>query len=177
MRSGGAVLGGGPAVVGGADTPAELGLSVALVDSSTQVGGQFYRTPEPVLGAVRPESLHHDWAAFAGLRTRQRATSGITHLAGHHVWTVARQGDDLWAVHAVTGADGAGERPVCVRARTILIATGAYERQLPFPGWTLPGVVGGGGPPTLQQTGPLLPGRCLLVAGSGRARQGVGATR
>ncbi|QIB48009.1 FAD-dependent oxidoreductase [Streptomyces aureoverticillatus] len=162
-----AVIGAGSAGLAGAVTAAELGLSVALVDSSTQVGGQFYRTPEPVLGAVRPEALHHDWAAFAGLRTRQRATSGITHLAGHHVWTVARQGDDLWAVHAVTGADGAGERPVCVRARAILIATGAYERQLPFPGWTLPGVVGAGGAQAMLKSGLVLPGRRVVVAGSG----------
>ncbi|MEN2423337.1 NAD(P)/FAD-dependent oxidoreductase [Streptomyces rimosus] len=161
------VIGAGPAGLAGAVTAAELGLSVALLDASGQVGGQFYRTPEPALGAARPEALHHDWAAFADLRERQQAANGIHHLAGHHVWTVARQGDELWTVHAVTGADGAEQRPVCVRARAILIATGAYERQLPFPGWTLPGVVSAGGAQAMLKSGLVLPGRRVVVAGSG----------
>ncbi|WFB10557.1 FAD-dependent oxidoreductase [Streptomyces sp. LX-29] len=161
------MIGAGAAGLAGAVTAAELGLSVALLDASGQVGGQFYRTPEPGLGAARPEALHHDWAAFADLRERQRATDGIDHLAGHHVWTVARQSDELWAVHAVTGPDGAGERPVRVRARAILIATGAYERQLPFPGWTLPGVVSAGGAQAMLKSALTLPGRRIVVAGSG----------
>lgn len=153
-----AVIGAGPAGLAGAVTASEHGLSVALLDASEQVGGQFYRTPAPQLGATRPEALHHDWAAFADLRERQRAGTGITHFPGHHVWTVTRQGDELWAVHAVTGADGTGERPVRVTARAILIATGAYERQLPFPGWTLPGVVGAGGAQAMLKSGLVLPG-------------------
>ncbi|MFE9397057.1 FAD-dependent oxidoreductase [Streptomyces flavidovirens] len=161
-----AVIGAGPAGLSGAVTASESGLSVALLDTSGQVGGQFYRHPAPALGAVRPEALHHDWSAFAELRRRQDASS-ITHLAGHHVWTVTRENGGVWAVHAVTGADGDGERPVCVRARAVLLATGAYERQLPFPGWTLPGVVGAGGAQAMLKSGLALPGRRVVVAGSG----------
>ncbi|WP_431040945.1 NAD(P)/FAD-dependent oxidoreductase [Streptomyces sp. P1-3] len=162
-----AVIGAGAAGLSGAVASSEHGLSVALLDASGSVGGQFYRTPEPALGAVRPEALHHEWSAFADLRRRQKARSGIAHLAGHHVWTVTRDSGDLWAVHAVTGADGADGRPVRVRARAVLIATGAYERQLPFPGWTLPGVVGAGGAQAMLKAGLVLPGKRVVVAGSG----------
>ncbi|AZM56741.1 FAD/NAD(P)-binding oxidoreductase [Streptomyces sp. WAC 01529] len=166
-----AVLGAGPAGLAGAVTAAELGLSVALLDSSGQAGGQFYRHPAPATGAARPEALHHDWATFTGLRDRL-AASDVTPLLGHHVWTVTRHVDHeasgaRWTVHALTGEDGSGQRPVIIRARAILLATGSYERHLPFPGWTLPGVVGAGGAQAMLKSGLALPGRRVVVAGSG----------
>ncbi|MFI6055702.1 FAD-dependent oxidoreductase [Streptomyces violascens] len=162
-----AVIGAGPAGLAGSVTAAELGLRVALLDLSDRIGGQFYRQPAPALRAVHPERLHHDWDAFADLRGRLDA-SDVSHLSGHHVWTVERIGGGAeWAVHAVTGADGGQERPVRVRARAVLLATGAYERQLPFPGWTLPGVVGAGGAQAMLKGGLVLPGKRVVVAGSG----------
>ncbi|MFE3068182.1 NAD(P)/FAD-dependent oxidoreductase [Streptomyces sp. NPDC059247] len=160
------VVGAGSAGLAGAVAAAELGLSVALLDSSTQSGGQFYRHPAPALGAVRPEALHHDWSAFTDLR-RRLAGSGAEHLTGHHVWSVVREPDGTWTAHALTGADGSDETPVRIRARALLLATGAYERQLPFPGWTLPGVVGAGGAQAMLKSGLVLPGRRVVVAGSG----------
>lgn len=167
-----AVVGAGSAGLAGAVTASELGLSVALLDASVHTGGQFYRHPAPAIGAVRPEALHHDWSAYTDLR-RRLAQSDVSHFPGHHVWGVTRDGGDapdgegLWAVHAVTGADGGDERPVLVRARAVLLATGAYERQLPFPGWTLPGVVAAGGAQAMLKSGLVLPGRRVVVAGSG----------
>ncbi|MFG2640199.1 FAD-dependent oxidoreductase [Streptomyces sp. NPDC048370] len=170
------VVGAGPAGLAGAVTAAERGLSVALLDGDARLGGQFYRHPAPGLGAARPEALHHDWATFDGLRRRWEASGGV-HLPEHHVWTVTPEraagvrgaGADgaSWAVHAVTGPDGGGERPVLVRGRAVLLATGAAERHLPFPGWTLPGVVGAGGAQAMLKSGLVLPGAQVVVAGSG----------
>ncbi|MEU9859746.1 NAD(P)/FAD-dependent oxidoreductase [Streptomyces sp. NPDC047971] len=179
MRSSGAydvvVVGAGPAGLAGAVAAAERGLSVALLDGDAGLGGQFYRQPAASLGAARPEALHHDWAAFDGLRRRWEASDGV-HLPRHHVWTVVSErtavpgaGADRasWAVHAVTGSDGEGDRPVVVRGRAVLLATGAAERQLPFPGWTLPGVIGAGGAQAMLKSGLVLPGGRIVVAGSG----------
>ncbi|MGW1163014.1 FAD-dependent oxidoreductase [Streptomyces sp. NPDC002513] len=170
-----AVIGAGCAGLAGAVAASEQGLSVALLDAAGQIGGQFYRHPAPPLGAVRPEALHHDWPVFADL-SRRLESSDIVHLAGHHVWTVAREGEGEWAVHAVTGADGTGEHPARVRARTVLLATGAYERHLPFPGWTLPGVVAAGGAQAMLKSGLVLPGRRVVVAGSGPLLLAVAAS-
>ncbi|MFH8727169.1 NAD(P)/FAD-dependent oxidoreductase [Streptomyces termitum] len=169
-----AVVGAGPAGLAAAVTAATLGLAVALLDAGTRPGGQYYRHPDPVLGAARPEALHHDWTAFAGraaeLRAHARA-GRVRYLPGHQVWSVTGSGTD-WTVHA--RADEAAARPV--RARAVLLATGAYERQLPFPGWTLPGVVGAGGAQAMLKSGLVLPGRRVVVAGSGPLLLAVAAS-
>ncbi|MET9851971.1 NAD(P)/FAD-dependent oxidoreductase [Streptomyces sp. NPDC006450] len=162
-----AVVGAGPAGLAAAVTAAGLGLRVTLLDAGERPGGQYYRHPAPGLGADRPEALHHGWSAFASREAalRDHVVAGrITYLPYHHVWTVTPGGTAVWTLHAVAGPD---EAPATVRARTVLLATGAYERQLPFPGWTLPGVVGAGGAQAMLKSGLVLPGSRVVVAGSG----------
>ena len=163
------VVGAGPAGLAGAVTAGELGLRVALVDAAERTGGQFYRHPAPALRAARPEALHHAWSAYTDLCDRLAGCPTVTHLPAHHVWSVVHDpGDpDRWTVHALTGPDGTDRTPVRLTARGLLLATGAVERQLPFPGWTLPGVVTVGGAQAMLKSGLVLPGRRLVVAGSG----------
>ncbi|MEU9130007.1 NAD(P)/FAD-dependent oxidoreductase [Kitasatospora sp. NPDC048540] len=161
-----AVVGAGPGGLAAAVTAADHGLTVALVDAGPRPGGQFYRHPAPALGAARPERLHHGWSVFAALTARLRVHTAhhrITHLAGHHVWTAERA--DGWRLHATTGP-GPDDAAV-VEAAAVLLATGAYERQLPFPGWTLPGVVTAGGAQAMLKSSLVLPGRRIVLAGSG----------
>uniref|UniRef100_A0AAU2K3L7 FAD-dependent oxidoreductase n=1 Tax=Streptomyces sp. NBC_00049 TaxID=2903617 RepID=A0AAU2K3L7_9ACTN len=162
-----AVVGAGPAGLAAAVTAAGLGLRVTLVDAGDRPGGQYYRHPAPGLGAVRPEALHHGWALFATREAALRAHESagrISYLPAHHVWAVVPDGEEAWTLHAVAGDEGPAAR---VTARAVLIATGAYERQLPFPGWTLPGVVGAGGAQAMLKAGLVLPGKRVVVAGSG----------
>ncbi len=56
-----------------------------------------------------------------------------------------------------------------VHARALVLATGARELFLPFPGWTLPGVMGAGGAQAMKKMGADLRGRTAVVAGSGPA--------
>ncbi|MEV6677538.1 NAD(P)/FAD-dependent oxidoreductase [Streptomyces erythrochromogenes] len=167
-----AVVGAGPAGLAAAVTAAGLGLRVAVLDAGDRPGGQYYRHPAPGLGAARPEALHHGWAEFATREAALRAHESagrITYLPHHHVWTVVPGNaapTTEWTLHAVAG-HAPDERAAAVTARAVLIATGSYERQLPFPGWTLPGVVGAGGAQAMLKSGLVLPGKRVVVAGSG----------
>ncbi|MEW2181191.1 FAD/NAD(P)-binding oxidoreductase, partial [Streptomyces sp. NPDC005406] len=169
-----AVVGAGPAGLAAAVTAADGGVDVVLLDAADAPGGQYYRAPAPGIGALRPEALHHGWAEFAALTARldrHRSAGRIRHLSGHHVWAVERSGAD-WRLHAVTGPDSQ-DGATALDARRLLIATGSYERQLPFPGWTLPGVVGAAGAQAMLKSGLVLPGRRIVVAGSGPLLQAV----
>ncbi|MCC9307513.1 FAD-dependent oxidoreductase [Kitasatospora sp. RB6PN24] len=161
-----AVIGAGPAGLAGAVAAADQGLRCALIDAGARPGGQYYRHPAPGLRAARPDRLHHHWPVFAELADRlaaHRAAGRISYLPHHHVHLLERR--EPWRLHAATGADGSGR--ATLRAAAVLLATGAYERQLPFPGWTLPGVVTAGGAQAMLKAGLVLPGRRIVVAGSG----------
>ncbi|GAA3644450.1 FAD-dependent oxidoreductase [Streptomyces chitinivorans] len=171
-----AVVGAGPAGLTAAVTAADAGLTVALVDAELRPGGQYYRHPAPGLGARHPEALHHGWSAFTALeaRLRQHKQAGrVRHLPGRQVWTIQQSCDHagrwtLLTTATVPGDQNTGEAPgESVPAHHLLLATGTYERQLPFPGWTLPGVVGAGGAQAMIKSGLVLPGRRVIVAGSG----------
>ncbi|MFF2044281.1 NAD(P)/FAD-dependent oxidoreductase [Kitasatospora sp. NPDC058170] len=165
-----AVIGAGPAGLAAAVTAADLGLRCALLDAGPRTGGQYYRHPAPGLGATRPDRLHHGWSVYTDLADRladHRDTGLVDFLGGHQVWALERTDEaaDAWAVHVTLGPQA--EERSTVRARAVLLATGAYERQLPFPGWTLPGVVTAGGAQAMLKAGLVLPGRRIVVAGSG----------
>ncbi|GGN87228.1 oxidase [Streptomyces albiflavescens] len=162
-----AVIGAGPAGLAASLAAAARGIRVTLIDAGAMAGGQFYRGPAPGLGARRPQALHHQW------RTGDRLARGlaghvtagtIEHLTDHHVWCVERQSDGF-AVHALLGPEQ--ERPVTVGVDAVLLATGGYEKVLPFPGWTLPGVVTAGGAQAMLKGSLVVPGRTAVVAGTG----------
>ncbi|MBT2467032.1 FAD-dependent oxidoreductase [Streptomyces sp. ISL-66] len=130
-------------------------------------------------GRITYLPLHHVWTVVAedphdpeGPRDPDRAAEGTrgpdpdpAPEATAGPARAARRGTSpAWILHAVVGPD---EAPARVRASAVLLATGAYERQLPFPGWTLPGVVGAGGAQAMLKSGLVLPGKRVVVAGSG----------
>ncbi|MEV4115296.1 NAD(P)/FAD-dependent oxidoreductase [Nonomuraea sp. NPDC049695] len=148
------VIGGGPAGVAGALTAAQAGLRVALVDSATRLGGQYFRhsaDPRPAPGLDR------------FLRLARALDSRADLLLRHQVWSVTRGPDGDLTVHC-TAPD---RTAVPVAARRVLIATGAHDRPLPFPGWDLPGVLTAGGAQALLKGNDVVAGRRIVVTGTG----------
>ncbi|MEU6257129.1 FAD-dependent oxidoreductase [Streptomyces sp. NPDC047043] len=162
-----AVIGAGPAGLAATLAAAAHGVRVTLLDSAPEAGGQFYRCPATELHARRPQALHHEWRTWErlqdGLRTHLQA-GVVRHLTDHHVW-FAERWPDGFTVHALLGPEQ--EDPVTVHADAVLLATGGYEKVLPFPGWTLPGVVTAGGAQAMLKGTLVVSGRTAVVAGTG----------
>ena len=149
-----AVLGAGPAGIRAALAARAAGISVLLVDEAPSAGGQgAYRAP-------LDGSPGHGTDGRRGNRLRQAlARSDVSVLAGHRVWSAST---------APIGLFLAGPGPTkTVRPRALLVAAGATERVMPFPGWTLPGVIGLGAATVLLKTQGPLPAGPVVVAGRG----------
>lgn len=152
MRADVAVIGGGPAGMAGATLLAEAGRRVVLLDECPAVGGQIWRHRP----GVAPPA-----AARAWLARLQR--SGAEIVGGTTVVDV-HEGKESERFEIIAERDIV---PLVVQADRILLATGARERFLPFPGWTLPGVVGVGGAQALLKGGMRVQGKRVVLAGSG----------
>ncbi|MGK5529657.1 FAD-dependent oxidoreductase [Streptomyces sp. URMC 129] len=151
-----AVVGGGPAGLTAAALLGEGGLRVALIDEADRPGGQFYkRRAEPMadaFGDFRPRGT--------ALIERARA-AGVRCLPHTLVWGATDAGTSLLTGDVRTGAAGR------VTARATIVATGAFERAVPFPGWLLPGVVTPGFALHLATMDRTAVGRRVVVAGTG----------
>jgi D-hydroxyproline dehydrogenase subunit alpha len=142
-----AVVGGGPAGLAAAAAAALAGCRVALVDAGRRLGGQFWRHAEGADGRG-----HRDWSVFAGLRSV--VAERVEHVPGAAVW-FAETG---FVLHTEAGR---------VEAGRVVLATGAYDRALPFPGWDLPGVVTAGAAQALLKGSGVPIGERVVVAGAG----------
>lgn len=142
------VVGGGPAGIAAVCTLAEAGQRVLWVDQAARPGGQIWRAGVPPARAQRLEAA--------------LARPGVRLLAGHAV--IAADDPRSLLLHDLL----APARPaVTVAAPRLLLATGAREKLLPFPGWDLPGVHGAGGLQALVKNGWPIAGKRVVLAGSG----------
>jgi len=164
VRADVAVVGAGPAGMAAALAAADAGCQVVLIDSAPQVGGQIYRQsqrPAPGGGAGA--------GAGAGDRTDSGPPARLRRVAAHRGITLAL-GVSVW--HAGPAGSGfrlqaAGGQADTIDAAAVVVATGASELVVPFPGWTLPGVVTAGAAQAMLKAQQTLIGRRILVAGTG----------
>ncbi|MCC6193245.1 MAG: FAD-dependent oxidoreductase [Burkholderiales bacterium] len=145
------VLGAGPAGATAALEAQAQGLRAVLVDEAAAAGGQVFRVAPGIAG---------DGGEGDALRAAVGA-AGIERCFDTRVWSVERV-DERWLVHAL---DPHGAR--CLRARALIVASGATERHHPFAGWDRPGVIGLAAATILLKAQRMLPGREVVVAGSG----------
>jgi thioredoxin reductase len=163
-----AVIGGGPAGMSAAVAAADGGARVVLVDAGSALGGQFWRHPPDRALAAEVAGQHHDLRRYRRLATaiaeRERAGRLVARLR-HEVWTLGRDGAGFVVRAIDRGAVEATEQ--VLRAGRLVLAPGAYDRQVPFPGWTLPGVMTAGGVQALLKGSGTVAGQRVLVAGTG----------
>ena len=147
------VVGGGAAGLNAAMAAREEGAEVVLLDERRAGGGQYFKQSHDP--SARP--LDGQQAEGARLLARARA-AGPRILAGAEVWG-AFDGPEILAADETTS--------YAIRPRDLVVATGAYERPEPIPGWTLPGVMTVGAAQTLWRSYRTLPGARVAVLGNG----------
>lgn len=152
------IIGAGPAGLAAAATAAALELKTVVIDEQSAPGGQIYRGLEALSGhADARRILGDDYMAGAALIAQFRA-SGALYMPLTQVWQVDRE-RRVW----FRSAAGVGS----FNARQVLVATGAMERPVPVPGWTLPGVMTCGAAQILLKGAGLAPAGRIVLAGSG----------
>ncbi len=150
------VIGAGPGGMAAALAASQAGAKVAVIDEYRRMGGQFFKHAAPQF-RLEQSRLSPEFAQGAALREAVMAAN-VEVRANTLVWGVF---DDKTIMLHCEG------RSEPLRASAIVVATGAYDRPVAFPGWTLPGVMTAGGAQTMARTQWVRPGRRVLIAGAG----------
>ncbi|MGD9944950.1 MAG: NAD(P)/FAD-dependent oxidoreductase [Burkholderiaceae bacterium] len=132
------------------------GCSVVLFDEQPVPGGQIYRAVERA-SPSHARLLGTDYQAGSTLAAALRA-SGARYEAGAAVWEVTRERTLHYR------RDGAVHR---LQAERVILCTGALERPMPIPGWTLPGVMTAGAAQILLKSAGAVPAAPVVLAGCG----------
>jgi len=150
-----AIIGAGPAGMAAAVEAASLGLSVCVIDEAPAPGGQVFRAVERAAG---DPALGADYAAGLGL-VRDFRAARIGYRPATTLWHL----DPDEGVLSVLAGDQTDE----ITARRVILATGAQERPVPIPGWTLPGVLTAGAAQIMLKTAGAVPQGRTVLAGQG----------
>jgi NADPH-dependent 2,4-dienoyl-CoA reductase/sulfur reductase-like enzyme len=141
-----AVVGAGPAGIAAALAAADSGRTVGLIDDNPAAGGQIWRA---AYDSARP-SASSGW--FYRLNK-----SAVQIIRGARVFHAAK--GELTAE--------SDDSAIQISYGKLILATGARELFLPFPGWTLPNVMGAGGLQALVKSGLDISGKRIVIAGTG----------
>jgi len=151
------IIGGGPAGLAAAIVIAKAGGKVLVIDENKRPGGQLFKQIHKFFGSK---------AHNAGIRGVDigRQLLNDTRECGVEVWLDAAAVGIFPDKQIAVLKDGG---TIQVSAKKILISTGASENAICFPGWTLPGVMGAGAAQTMINVNRVLPGKRVLMIGSG----------
>jgi D-hydroxyproline dehydrogenase subunit alpha len=141
-----AVVGAGPAGISAAIAAAEAGASVALLDDNPAAGGQIWRGGK---ASSTSAEISHWFDRLERSSIQRIHNARVFHAEPNHLFAETNQG-----VHQVA-------------YKKLILATGARERFLPFPGWTFPNVLGAGALQALIKSGLPVENKRIVIAGTG----------
>jgi D-hydroxyproline dehydrogenase subunit alpha len=152
------IVGAGPAGLAAAVEASYATSSVAVVDQNPGPGGQIWRR-DPEQGFAPIARRYIDRVSERATLINRASVIDVASAHGRHRLLLDQEG-----------------RTMMLETGTIVLATGARELFLPFPGWTLPGVVGVGGLQALMKSGLDVSGKRVVIAGTGPLLMAVAAT-
>ena len=153
-----AIVGAGPAGLSAAIEAKRAGADVLLIDENARPGGQLFKQIHKFFGS------HAHKAGVRGMNIGTQLLKESEDL-GIRVWLNSEvcgieNGHDLWVVQDRSKTE-------LIRAKKVILATGATENAVSFPGWDLPGVMGAGAAQTMINVNRVLPGKRIVMLGSG----------
>jgi sarcosine oxidase subunit alpha len=152
------IIGGGPAGLTAAIEAGQRCPKVVLLDDKHMIGGQLVKQTHRFFGDAR------HYAGVRGIQIAEKLTKQIHKLPNVTTYLDA----NVFGIYdGKVVAARQGSRLLEFHAKSIIIATGAYERTLVFENNDVPGVYGAGGVQTLMNTYAVKPGSRALVVGSG----------
>jgi NADPH-dependent 2,4-dienoyl-CoA reductase/sulfur reductase-like enzyme len=163
-----AIVGAGPAGLAAAESALSAGANVVVIDLNDSPGGQYHRQLPEGYRAANPERVHHDWSSFRKMRDTVLSHPRCQWLANTVVFNLETRPDEVPRLHVATGPiDSSARQRRVIEPDALVLATGAHDRVVPFPGWTLPGVYTAGAAQTLACTERVAIGHRVLVSGTG----------
>ena len=153
------IIGGGPAGLSAARESVEAGCKTILIDDALALGGQLVKQTHKFFGSEM------EYAGVRGIWIPERLLEKIS-------------GDPNFEYLSRTTASGLYEdgvvtalvedkKVVKFKPKKLIVATGALEKTIPFPGNDLPGVYGAGAVQTLMNVHGVMPGQRGLMVGAG----------
>jgi thioredoxin reductase len=150
-------VGAGPAGLAAAVEAAKNGVQVVVYDENDRPGGQLFKQIHKFFGSQehRAKERGFNIGKFFLDEAREHGVEVSLNSVALGIY-------ENGALNVMIG-----DRIEQVRAQKTLVATGASENMIPFPGWTLPGVIGAGAAQTMANIHGIRPGNSILMVGSG----------
>ena len=151
------IVGGGPSGLSAAIEAAKRGLGVIVFDENARPGGQLFKQIHKFFGSKEHKAKERGFKIGQDL-LKEASDLGVKVVLNA---TVVGLYQDKEVVVRI------GEEVEHWKGDAIIIATGASENVVTFPGWTLPGVIGAGAAQTMMNLHGIQPGNRILMLGSG----------
>jgi thioredoxin reductase/Fe-S-cluster-containing hydrogenase component 2 len=155
------VVGAGPAGLSAGTGIGSAGGQVMIVDRNSGPGGQLIKQIHKFFGSAGV------CAGIRGIRLAEKfyqtaLQNNCSFLFNAEVYAIEDDEQGGYRVYA-----GNGKKTSLLTARTVVLAAGASEKALAFPGWTLPGVITAGAAQTMVNVYHVACGRRVLIVGAG----------